>query len=76
MCIAFPAQIVSVTGNSAQVLILEQSRTVLLVVEAAVGDWVLVSAGAAIQRVSAEFARESLELLNISLTGKQHEAKM
>lgn len=63
MCIAIPARIISIEGLRATVEVGQQTQCVLLTVEATVGDWVLLHAGAAIRRVDEEFARQSLKLL-------------
>jgi len=65
MCLAMPAQIVEITGRRAQVTLLGNVRQadLSLLEGAEVGDWVLVHAGFAIERLSQEDARQTLELL-------------
>jgi len=60
-----PAQIVEITGRRAQVTLLGNVRQadLSLLEGAEVGDWVLVHAGFAIERLSQEDARQTLELL-------------
>ena len=63
MCLAVPGRIVSIDGDDADVdfggVI---RRTNLTMVEAEVGDWVLIHAGFAIEKVDEEEAQRTLEL--------------
>lgn len=64
MCLAIPSRIVELEQNRAKV---ELSGNIIeadvsLLDEAAVGDWVLVHAGFAIERLDEEDARETLEM--------------
>mgnify|MGYP002622288243 CR=1 FL=1 len=63
MCLAVPGRIVSIDGDDADVdfggVI---RRTNLTMVEADVGDWVLIHAGFAIEKVDEEEAQRTLEL--------------
>lgn len=72
MCLAVPGKIVSIEGSEADVdfggVI---RRTNLTMVEAEVGDWVLIHAGFAIEKVDEEEARRTIELWNEVL---EHEA--
>jgi hydrogenase expression/formation protein HypC len=66
MCLAIPGQIIQqVVGNMATVDMHGNrfSISLVLVPEAHVGDWVLVHAGFAITKISAEDARETWALL-------------
>jgi len=66
MCLAVPSKIVSIDENlMAQVSVLgvERACSLRLVPNAQVGDYVLVHAGFAIQRVEEQDARETLKLL-------------
>ncbi|MDR0500787.1 MAG: HypC/HybG/HupF family hydrogenase formation chaperone [Coriobacteriales bacterium] len=66
MCLAIPAQILSINEDStAEVSILGVRRVVALdlVPQAALGDFVLVHAGYGIEVVSEQFAQETLDLL-------------
>jgi hydrogenase expression/formation protein HypC len=64
MCLAIPAQITEIEGTSAKVVL--QGNTLeadtSLVDEPAVGDWVLVHAGFAIEKLDPEDAEETLKL--------------
>jgi hydrogenase expression/formation protein HypC len=66
MCLAIPARIVSVVGDKAQVdfgeKVLREVNVTL--VDAKVGDYVLVHAGYAIQTMSEKDALETLSLWN------------
>ncbi|NJD05469.1 MAG: HypC/HybG/HupF family hydrogenase formation chaperone [Methylococcaceae bacterium] len=66
MCLALPAQIVSINSvdNSAVVLLGEVSKEVslALVEDAAVGDYVLIHVGYALNKLSEEEARLTLDL--------------
>ena len=66
MCLAVPSKIVSIDDNlMAQVSVLgvERACSLRLTPDAQVGDYVLVHAGFAIQKVSEQDARETLDLL-------------
>jgi hydrogenase expression/formation protein HypC len=66
MCLAIPARIMSIIGDKAQVdfgeKVLREVNVTL--VEAKVGDYVLVHAGYAIQTMSEKDALETLSLWN------------
>jgi hydrogenase expression/formation protein HypC len=66
MCLAIPAKVIGVKGNSAQVDfgegVLREVNVTL--VEAKAGDYVLVHAGYAIQVLNEEDAQETLRLWN------------
>ncbi|MEM3626876.1 MAG: HypC/HybG/HupF family hydrogenase formation chaperone [Candidatus Bathyarchaeia archaeon] len=66
MCLAIPAKVVNIEGDKAQVDfgegVLREVNVAL--VEAKVGDYVLVHAGYAIQVVDAKEAQETINLWN------------
>jgi hydrogenase expression/formation protein HypC len=63
MCLAIPGKILSIEGNVGEVDFMGTRRPVRLdLVEARVGDYVIVHAGAAIQVLDEASARESLAL--------------
>jgi|WetSurMetagenome_2_1015567.scaffolds.fasta_scaffold00423_9 hydrogenase expression/formation protein HypC len=65
MCLAVPAKIVSISGSVATVDMLGNTATadVSLLEKAAVGDYVMVHAGFAIQKYDEQEAKITLELL-------------
>ena len=74
MCLAIPARVISIVGDKAQVdfgeKVLREVNVTL--VDAKVGEYVLVHAGYAIQTMSEKDALETLSLWNEVLeAGKQ-----
>jgi hydrogenase expression/formation protein HypC len=65
MCLGIPGEIKSISGHIGTVEIggVERKAMLSLIDEPKVGDWVLIHAGFAIQRLSEEDARETLRLL-------------
>lgn len=65
MCLAIPAQVVSIDEMIAKVDMMGNERTVgtHLVPEVKVGDYVLVHAGFAIEIIDEQIAKETEELL-------------
>jgi hydrogenase expression/formation protein HypC len=66
MCLAVPAEVIELTGNIAKVSVEGALRevNVLLVDEVAVGDYVLVHAGFALQRWTHEDYLEWKEIMS------------
>jgi hydrogenase expression/formation protein HypC len=66
MCLAIPAKVISVDGASAMVTIeeVEYKASLLLLDDVKPGDYIMLHAGFAIQKVDAEEAEETLRLLN------------
>ncbi|MEI7830962.1 MAG: HypC/HybG/HupF family hydrogenase formation chaperone [Prolixibacteraceae bacterium] len=66
MCLAIPAKVLSVNGPSALVSIedVEYQASLLMLDDVHVGDYVMLHAGFAIQKVDADEAEETLRLLN------------
>ena len=64
MCLAIPAQIIEINDTRAKVELAGNVRDadVSLIDEPAVGDWVLIHAGFAIEKLAPEEAAESLKL--------------
>ena len=66
MCLAIPARVISIVGDKAQVdfgeKVLREVNVTL--VDAKVGEYVLVHAGYAIQTISQKEAQETLSLWN------------
>jgi len=65
MCLAVPSRIVEIAGNRAKVEVSGNAieADLSLVEDTAVGDWVLVHAGFAIEKLDPEDAEETLRLL-------------
>lgn len=66
MCLAIPMKIKKIQGEFAQVETGRLSRTIniQMLPDIKAGDYVLVHAGFAIQKVDARKARETLEFIN------------
>jgi hydrogenase expression/formation protein HypC len=75
MCVAYPAQVLSVHGaGMATVRLPDRDQRVLLAVidddlPVAVGDWLLVQSGLALARIDESEATARLDLLNTPLGG-------
>jgi hydrogenase expression/formation protein HypC len=65
MCLAIPAKVISVNGFSALVAIedVEYTASLLLLDDVQPGDYIMMHAGFAIQKVDAEEAAETMALL-------------
>lgn len=66
MCLAVPSKIINIDNLMATVDVYGARREISLLLlpeEAGIGDYVLVHAGFAIQRVDEEAARDTLDLL-------------
>ncbi|MEI7661964.1 MAG: HypC/HybG/HupF family hydrogenase formation chaperone [Bacteroidota bacterium] len=66
MCLAIPAKVISIEGSSALVTIedVEYKASLLLLDDVNPGDFVMLHAGFAIEKVDPEEAAETLRLLN------------
>lgn len=66
MCIGIPAEVISINGNMGEISVGGVTRQVgLELVEGVqVGDYVIIHAGFAIQKINEEQAEETLRLLN------------
>jgi hydrogenase expression/formation protein HypC len=66
MCLALPAKILEKNGDEAWVLLGDARLKINLIMtpEAAVGDWVLVHAGFAIQPITEQDAMETWQLFD------------
>jgi len=66
MCLAIPAKVLSVDGPAARVLIgdTEYNASLLLIDDVKAGDYIMLHAGFAIQKVDEEEAIETMRLLN------------
>ncbi|NLY55676.1 MAG: HypC/HybG/HupF family hydrogenase formation chaperone [Firmicutes bacterium] len=65
MCLAVPAKVTEINGFLAKVEIYGNTREVgiRLVPDVQVGDWVLIHAGFALEKIDEERARETLKIL-------------
>jgi hydrogenase expression/formation protein HypC len=77
MCLAIPSKIVQIENETATIDVdgIRREASLLLLEEAQVGDYVIVHAGFAIQRIDDAAARETLSLLRqaMSLTPPEDE---
>jgi hydrogenase expression/formation protein HypC len=66
MCLAIPAKVISIDGPKAVVSIedVEYTASLLLIDDVQPGDYIMLHAGFAIEKVDAEEAAETLRLLN------------
>ncbi len=74
MCLAIPAKVISVDGPSALVSIedVEYRASILLLDDVRPGDFVMLHAGFAIEKVDPEEAAETLRLLNEVADNSHH----
>jgi hydrogenase expression/formation protein HypC len=66
MCLVIPAKVISIEGSSALVTIedVEYNASLLLLDDVQPGDFIMLHAGFAIEKVDPEEAAETLRLLN------------
>jgi len=66
MCLAIPAKVIRVNGSTALVTIedVEYQASLLLLADVNPGDYIMLHAGFAIEKVDAKEAEETLRLLN------------
>jgi hydrogenase expression/formation protein HypC len=65
MCLAIPAKVISIEGTSARVTIedVEYTASLLLLDDVRPGDFIMLHAGFAIEKVDPHEAAETLQLL-------------
>jgi hydrogenase expression/formation protein HypC len=65
MCLAIPAKVISVEGSTARVSIedVEYTASLLLLSDVNPGDFIMLHAGFAIEKVDPEEAAETMKLL-------------
>lgn len=65
MCLAVPAKILSINGDSAMIELggTQREASLMLLEGAAIGDWVIIHAGFAIEKLSEEDAQQTFALL-------------
>jgi hydrogenase expression/formation protein HypC len=66
MCLAIPAKVLSIDGTTARVAIedVEYTASLLLLEDVSPGDFIMLHAGFAIEKVDPDEAAETLRLLN------------
>jgi len=77
MCLAIPARVISVEGASALVSIedVEYTASLLLLADVNPGDYIMLHAGFAIEKVDPEYAAETMQLLlDMEKTGRAEPA--
>ena len=64
MCLGIPAKVIRIAGTDATVVIgtVEYTASLLLLQETKIGDYVILHAGFAIERVDPEEAEETIRL--------------
>ncbi len=76
MCLAVPSKIIRINDLMATIDVMGARREISLMIlpeEAKIGDYVLVHAGFAIQKVQEDVALDSLDLINIIVQGMEEE---
>ncbi len=65
MCLAIPSRIIKIENNMATIDVegVQREASLLLLEDARVGDYIIVHAGFAIQKLDEAAARETLDLL-------------
>ena len=68
MCLAIPSKITQIDNEMATIDVdgVQRSASLLLLSDAKVGDYVIVHAGFAIQKIDEDAARETLALLRMA----------
>ena len=64
MCLAIPAEVIAIDGDTAQVSVggIKKEVSLALVEDVSVGDYVLLHVGYALNKISAEEAEKTLQL--------------
>lgn len=78
MCLAVPSKVISIADNTAVIDVYGARRSISLLLmegEVNVGDYVLVHAGFAIQKVQDDIAHETLGLFKQLLKGEEEAYK-
>ena len=66
MCLAVPAKILAIINGTSALIDLggtQREASLMLLEDAAVGDWVIVHAGFAIEKLTEEDAQQTFDLL-------------
>jgi hydrogenase expression/formation protein HypC len=66
MCLGVPARVIRIEGTEARVIIgsVEYTSSLLLLNDVEVGDYILLHAGFAIEKIDPEEAEETIRLFN------------
>jgi hydrogenase expression/formation protein HypC len=66
MCLGVPARVIRIEGTEARVIIgsVEYTSSLLLLNDVDVGDYILLHAGFAIEKIDPEEAEETIRLFN------------
>ena len=77
MCLAIPSKIVAIDGDMGTIDVegVRRETSLLLLEDAVVGDWVIVHAGFAIQKLDEAAARESLQYLRDAVSMSDAQAR-
>lgn len=78
MCLAVPSKVISIANNTAVIDVYGARRAISLLLmegEVHVGDYVLVHAGFAIQKVQEDMAQETLGLFKQLIKGEEEAYK-
>ncbi len=77
MCLAIPSQITQIDNDMATIDVdgVQRSASLLLLSDARVGDYVIVHAGFAIQKIDEDAARETLQLLRMAVDNYDEKLK-
>ena len=65
MCLAIPSKIIKIENNMAVIDVegVQREASLLLIDDAKVGDYVIVHAGYAINKLDEQYAKETLDLM-------------
>ena len=74
MCLAIPSRVVKIENDMAVIDVdgVRREASLLLLENPRVGDWVIVHAGFAIQKIDEEAARQSLDILRQTAAMTDH----
>ncbi|MEJ2155363.1 MAG: HypC/HybG/HupF family hydrogenase formation chaperone [Desulfobacteraceae bacterium] len=77
MCLAIPSKITQIDNEMATIDVdgVQRSASLLLLSDARVGDYVIVHAGFAIQKIDEDAARETLQLLRMAVDNYDEKLK-
>ncbi len=75
MCLAIPSKIIDIKNNIATIDVdgVQREASLMLLEDAKVGEYVIVHAGFAINRLDEAYAKESIELLREALLSEDDE---